>query len=194
MRDEANDVASALLHFATMRFVDCKTAPRQNVGYQFFDEDTKAARQLIETAGKCFDLRQLCVEPTVNEESKEALEEVVAAAGAGGVQLPHISEMLRQYEALRLRLHQAYTTRYHRQWSRCDGTGAIIGRQSGTVIMKSLLTDRSLFAGLGDILFVFEMCALKIGNESVLEGMNSVVSKHADSVRGASADTYEAEA
>eukprot|EP00918_Siedleckia_nematoides_P014375 GHVU01031220.1.p1 GENE.GHVU01031220.1~~GHVU01031220.1.p1 ORF type:complete len:127 (-),score=5.37 GHVU01031220.1:251-631(-) len=60
--------------------------------------------------------------------------------------------------------------------------------------MKDMLTDQSLFSGLGDILFVFEMCALKTSNESVLEGMNSIVSAHADSVRGAAAETYEAEA
>ena len=46
--------------------------------------------------------------------------------------------------------------------------GAIkYGRQTGTVIMAALFTDSKLKEGLGDILYAFEQCVLKICNEAV---------------------------
>ena len=72
-----------------------------------------------------------------------------------------------------------------------DPGGAI---RSGTVIMKSLFTEVELFAGIGDILSVFEQCALKICNEAVVEGMGSIVTMHADARRGLEAGAYEKEA
>ena len=49
--------------------------------------------------------------------------------------------------------------------------------------MKSLLTTPQLYADLGDILHVFQHCALKGRNEAVVVGMGSMVSLHADKTR-----------
>jgi len=60
--------------------------------------------------------------------------------------------------------------------------------------MAALFTDGALSDGLGDILYAFEQCALKIRNEAVVEGMGSIVNLHADGRRGLNAQAYVQEA
>jgi hypothetical protein len=60
--------------------------------------------------------------------------------------------------------------------------------------MKSVFACKELYAGLGDVLCVFQACALKTRNEAVVEGIDGVVNMHANSRRGLSAEMYEHEA
>ena len=50
----------------------------------------------------------------------------------------------------------------------------------GIEIQKVILTKKYFYEGLGDYIYMYQHCALKICNEAVVEGMCSVVSKHAD--------------
>eukprot|EP00918_Siedleckia_nematoides_P087287 GHVU01192002.1.p2 GENE.GHVU01192002.1~~GHVU01192002.1.p2 ORF type:complete len:126 (+),score=18.99 GHVU01192002.1:1066-1443(+) len=60
--------------------------------------------------------------------------------------------------------------------------------------MRDLFTQPDLYDGLGDMLYVFEQCAINIRNEDVVEGMCSVLSAHADESRGQDPEAAEAEA
>lgn len=182
----------ALWHFAKTRFVDCKGAPRQgdNGGFQYKDVGGKAARQLVERSGACFDLRRLCREPCLLDEREEALEFIYEAAAASGAGPPLLDILMEQHEELRKRLvSAAQTDEYKKLWF--DEFGSV---RSGTVIMKSLFTNEQLWKGLGDILWMFEQCALKVRNEAVVEGMGSIVNLHADPRRHLSAEAYNKEA
>ena len=192
MVDEPHDFAKALHHFMVMRFVQCKGAPRQGEaggGFQAVAAGGIEARRLVETAGKAFDLRKLCVEPCVLSERMEALGALHAVATDSGVEWPPLPNLLVQLEELRTRLVAAASGPYKKEWF--DENGAI---KSGTVMMKAIWTDSELNVGLGDILYAFEQCALKIRNEAVVEGMGSIVNLHADGRRGLSSDAYVQEA
>ena len=54
--------------------------------------------------------------------------------------------------------------------------------------MKFLLLNPSFREGTCDWLFLFEHCALKTMNEAVVEGMGSIVDRHAQGQRGLSQD------
>ena len=60
--------------------------------------------------------------------------------------------------------------------------------------MKSVFTESKLYSGVGDILYLFQHCALKTSNEAVVEGIGNIVNMHADRRRGLSSDAYEREA
>ncbi|KAK3232660.1 hypothetical protein CYMTET_56995 [Cymbomonas tetramitiformis] len=59
---------------------------------------------------------------------------------------------------------------------------------SGTVRMEDLFTDERLHEDVQDWLSLFQLCALKIQNEAVVEGMGSTMNRHATSVRGLTLD------
>eukprot|EP00854_Cymbomonas_tetramitiformis_P013665 gene13665-biopygen14052 len=61
---------------------------------------------------------------------------------------------------------------------------------SGTVRMEDLFTDERLHEDVQDWLSLFQLCALKIQNEAVVEGMGSTMNRHATSVRGLTLDKY----
>eukprot|EP00918_Siedleckia_nematoides_P007170 GHVU01015589.1.p1 GENE.GHVU01015589.1~~GHVU01015589.1.p1 ORF type:complete len:295 (-),score=37.04 GHVU01015589.1:328-1212(-) len=195
VRDEVNDFATTTLHFAKMRFVDCLCAPRRgkHPGFQFYDADGKTSRELITVAGECFDLRKLCSDPCPLDNKEEALQTIHAAAARGGVDVPDLETLQAQLQTLQDRLTRCALTTHHRKWHEFEADGRVKHIRSGTVIMKDLLTDSELFSGLGDILYMFVLCALKTSNESVLESVNSIISMHADATRSPSAGSYEAE-
>ena len=60
--------------------------------------------------------------------------------------------------------------------------------------MKGVFTKPALRDGIGDILYLFTHCVLKTANEAVVEGMGSIVDRHADPRRGLSPDNYTKEA
>ena len=190
--DEGHDFIRAAHCFMRIRFIDSKGAPRQgenSSGHQYEAVGGKEARQLIATMGKCFDLRKLCAQPHSSAENVTALGAIHAAAIDSEVDMPSLPTLEGQHELLCSRLFAAASTpQYRKLWFH----GASI--RSGTVIMKSLFTDPALYAGLGDILWVFEQCALKTCNEAVVEGMGSIVTLHADSRRGLNAEAIEKEA
>ena len=195
LMDELFDFTKALASFWRIRFGDCMGAPRQTTssnvrgGSQRIISGGLEARKLVEKMGACFDLRKLAVEPCTLTGRVEALHAVHAAASAGGVVLPPLSVLEAQLERLRSRLVAGASGDYKETWF--DASGAV---KSGTVIMKSLYMDSDLHAGLGDIMYVFEHCALKTRNEAVVEGIGSIVNMHADGRRGLSAEAYEKEA
>jgi hypothetical protein len=190
--DEVHDFAKALHHFMVIRFVHCKGAPRQGEsggGFQAVAAGGIEARKLVETAGNVFDLRKLCVEPCLLTDRVEALGILHAAATDSGVEWPALVVLVPQLEELRVRLVAGASGPYRKEWF--DEKGAV---HSGTVMMAAIFTDGKLYDGLGDILYVFEQCVLKIRNEAVVEGMGSIVNLHANGRRGLSADAYVQEA
>ena len=67
--------------------------------------------------------------------------------------------------------------------------------RSGTEIMKVLFTEEAFFESIGDLLYLFNHCALKGCCEAVVEGMGSVVGRHASDLRGSLAhEKYTKEA
>ena len=197
--DEVNDWSKALLHFLKTRFVDCKGAPRQGEkgGFQRIAAGGKEARNLVEQAGKCFDLRGLCADPCTLPERDAALTSIRATAIESGVaSLPEAVVLLAELEELRLRLVKATKDGKHKHWFAEDGAV-----KSGTVIMKSSLNDVRRRARrarnqdeLGALMWVFEHCVLKTRCEAVVEGMGSVINLHANGRRGLTAEKIEMEA
>lgn len=133
----------------------------------------------------------------------EALRAVHAAASESesdsdseaGVDMPPLETLEGQLEELRSRLAVATGSGGDRDYRDSEAWSSAEGPiKSGAVIMKPLFTDKKLYEGLGDILFLFQHCALKTRNEAVVEGMGSIVSMHADPRRGLSAEAYEKEA
>ena len=188
--DEVYDWCKATHHFMTIRFVDCKGAPRQGEsgGHQAIVMGAKEARSLILTMGTAFDLRRLCMESEPPPERVAALRVIHALATASGSDVPLLVELEEEYSELGRRLFAAAQGPFKRLW--IDNKGSIASR---TVIMKSLFTDSGLYTGLGGVLSVFDQCALKICNEAVVEGMGSIVNMHADRRRGLSAQKYASE-
>ena len=180
-----NDWSKALLHFLKTRFVDCKGAPRRGEkgGFQRIAAGGKEARDLVELAGKCFDLRGLCADPCSLPERDAALASIRAIAIESGVAgLPEAVVLQAELEEVRLRLMKAAKDGKHKYWFAEDGTV-----KSGTVIMKSLYNEPELHKEIGALMWVFEHCVLKTRCEAVVEGMGSVVNLHANGRRGLTA-------
>ena len=195
MLDEANDFVLALHHFMVTRFVNCKGAPTRGErgGHQTLDKDGVAARKLVITMGACMDLRKMVATPgqalAANSEQLRALTEVYNMATSAGVVLPPFDTMLVQYKELSTRLYKAAQDQDVKlRWFPKDK------RHSGTLIMKDVFTTPALRCGVGDFLYLFQHCALKTANEAVVEGMGSIVDRHADPRRGLSPDHYTMEA
>ena len=94
--DEAHDFVKALHHFLVIRLVQCKGVPRQGEkggGHQYVAEGGKEARQLIETMGRCFDLRKLCMNAVPTTDNIEALRAIHAAATGSGVVMPLLTTL-----------------------------------------------------------------------------------------------------
>lgn len=235
-------LAQALLHFLETRFVKNKGAPRQGEqgGGQYVAAGGKEARNLVEEMGACLDLRALCQVPCALEDRVEALRSIHTKAAESGARPPPLETLEEELETLRTRLVAAAgEPRFKRLWF--DDDAAAGGKvKSGTVIMKSLFTEKELWGGIGalqrgrisasapvsasrrracwrlcrsvvfglmkaslvaaqlchagNILWLFEHCALKIRNEAVVEGMGSIVNLHADPRRHLSSAAYNAEA
>eukprot|EP00918_Siedleckia_nematoides_P025746 GHVU01055578.1.p1 GENE.GHVU01055578.1~~GHVU01055578.1.p1 ORF type:complete len:390 (-),score=46.99 GHVU01055578.1:512-1681(-) len=197
LREEAHDLACAMEHFFKTRFIDCKGAPRQgaSVGDSFFDRGGSCARQLITHMGACLDLRRLCEDPCVLTEREQSLAHIHRVATASGTEMPPLDSLKAQLEGLRLRLHAAaMKPLYQGRWFRNDDEEPGKMVLSGTRIMKDLFTTRALYAGLADILYVFEMCVLKTHNESVLESVGNILGIHADDGRAPDPSSVEVEA
>ena len=189
-KDEAADLVRALHHFLELRFVKCKCPPRQGEKSgpsMAVISGHKESYGLIEAAGRCFDLRRLCMSSEPGGEAA-ALEEILAAADEGGVVFDVRSgrePLLAQLETLRVRLSTAakiypYSERWFVTKEGTDEKSVV----SGTIIMKDLFTVSELRRDLEDILYVFNHLILKIVNEAVVEGMGSIVSMHGDKLRG----------
>ena len=63
-------------------------------------------------------------------------------------------------------------------------------RVSGTVIQRDILTQAALYEGCQPFLHMYQACALKINCEAVVEGMCSIVDKHAVGQRGCDIKRY----
>eukprot|EP00918_Siedleckia_nematoides_P105699 GHVU01230798.1.p1 GENE.GHVU01230798.1~~GHVU01230798.1.p1 ORF type:complete len:300 (+),score=42.69 GHVU01230798.1:461-1360(+) len=196
LRDDIYDLAVAAHHFAHMRFVECKSPPKQNstTGYQFEDTGSKAARELIQKMGECFDLRTLARSPGLLHTREAALEYVHSAAVDSGCWMPQLVHLREQIRKLVARLGEAASTpEFKKKWFFLRRDGTIERSRPGAVIMKDLFTTPAFYQGIEDILYVFERCALKSCNEAVVEGVTSVVGRHAAADRGSDSDTITAE-
>jgi hypothetical protein len=60
--------------------------------------------------------------------------------------------------------------------------------------MKALFTDAKLYVALPDVLYLFQLCALKTSNEAVVEGMGSIMDIHASPRRNLDQENYAQEA
>eukprot|EP00959_Pyramimonas_sp_CCMP1952_P405251 8493602-Pyramimonas_sp.AAC.1 len=61
--------------------------------------------------------------------------------------------------------------------------------------MQAVFTQARFYDGVGDFLYLFNHCVLKTPNESVVEGMGSVLDRHASPARGSlAAELYAKEA
>ena len=165
------------------------------------------ARKLVVQMGAVFDLRKLLVPLDVVAEAAAsvALEKIHAAAVQSGVRLAALDVLHAQLAELRRRLVAAATSLPYNMrdqldqqrggaqvevdqcgWFKADGTP-----KSGTVVMKALFqVDEETRAvpeiskGLGQILYLFQHCALKSKNESNVEGFGSTIERHASKLRG----------
>eukprot|EP00918_Siedleckia_nematoides_P025377 GHVU01054799.1.p1 GENE.GHVU01054799.1~~GHVU01054799.1.p1 ORF type:complete len:203 (-),score=30.07 GHVU01054799.1:561-1169(-) len=180
-----------------MRFVDCKSPPKENstTGYQFEDVDGRAARVLIKRMGECFDLRQLAQAPGPVETREAALEYIRTAATESGCWMPEFPDLCQQHRILIERLGTAAATReYKKKWFILHNDGTINKPRPGTAIMKDLFTAPAFYQGIEDLLYVFERCALKTSNEAVVEGLTSIVGRHAAADRNSAVETISDEA
>jgi hypothetical protein len=117
-------------------------------GFQYTAKGGTEARSLVQTMGKCFDLRALCSQPCPLLDRVEALRTIHSAAAKSDVELPSLETLEAQLETLRECMSSlAKQPRYRSCWF--DKNGNI---RSGTVIMKSLFTCKELYAGMGDVL------------------------------------------
>ncbi len=132
---------------------------------------------------KCMDLRKLCLSPCqLSAHDKEHLKKIYDwATLVGKIELPTFDELWEQHKLVKVRLMAARMTEgYASKWKDA----------SGTVLMEDLFTDERLYEDVQDWLYLFQLCALKIQNEAVVEGMGSTIDRHATSVRGLTQDKY----
>ena len=137
-----------------------------------------AALVTVRTAAACFDLRALAVEPCTLTRRDEALTALLSSARRSGVVVSADGVNLSQLETLRQRL-VATARAEGKAWF--DSKGRIC---SGTVIAKMLFQTPALYEGIGELLFIFQLCSLKGGNEAVNEGLGGTIAIHADGQRG----------
>jgi hypothetical protein len=189
-KDELGDLVRALHHFLDLRWLKCKCPPRQgeNCGPGMAVIHGHAdAYKLIDTAGRCFDLRKLCTSVEPGGEA-QALETILALAADSGIVFDVLSgraPLRDQLETLRIRLSAAAKNYpYSERWFVSKEDADEKSAASGTVIMKDLFTVPALHRDLEDILYVFTHLTLKIVNEAVVEGMGSMISLHGDKSRG----------
>ena len=107
----------------------------------------------------------------------------------GKVALPAWDEIKRQHELIVQRMVDAYhVDRYHEIFSgkACD----LPTEYYGTEIMRVIFMEERFHKDCHDWLYIFNHCVLKTVNEAVVEGMGSIVDKHAYPKRGLSQDRY----
>ena len=207
MKDEVSDLTSALYHFLDCRFRKNKGAPRQGgsaVGHQTLDTAGVEARKLVMEMGKVFDLRTMVVplDGAAISAASSALAKIHAAATTSGVKLAPLAQLATQLVELRRRVAAAASSPPYSErdvvveqrggtkvetgdgWFSADGVV-----KSGTVIMKALFQLRDgvvpeISKNLGQILYLFQHCALKSKNEACVEGYGSIIERHASKLRG----------
>ncbi|KAK3240904.1 hypothetical protein CYMTET_49290 [Cymbomonas tetramitiformis] len=130
-------------------------------------------------------VHELCLSPCqLSAHDKEHLNKIYDwATLVGKIELPAFaSELWEQHKLVKVRLMAARMSEgYTAKW-KADA--------SGTVLMEDLFTDERLYEDVQDWLYLFQLCALKIQNEAVVEGMGSTIDRHATSVRGLPQDKY----
>ena len=95
--------------------------------------------------------------------------------------------MKEQHDRATKALSQAYNEEHSQFKPRWEN-------ESGTAIMKDMLTNERFYAGNQDWMFLFCLCALKMPCESVVESMGKIVADHADPSRGCEIENYTKEA
>jgi hypothetical protein len=169
----------------------------------FFDvrflQDIHAMHNVM---AKCMDLRMFCkrgvgdMSMFVKDNVEESLRVVHAWMIRSGIVVADFEHVLQQCTKLASKLQQEVEDFYagatfpdslHR-WH--EKVGAEILTVSGTVIQEEVMTAKRMYQDCPDYIYMYQHCALKTMNEAVVEGMCSVVSRHATGVRGLSFNKY----
>ena len=138
------------------------------------------------------------IDEFLNGQANSNLQLVYIWMTSGGIDLPPYSVCFEQCKILAYRMHRECIDflrdrmspqSCHPWWKDAAGMEA----QSGVVIQKDLLTNVKYYDGVHDFLYMYVHCALKICNEVVVEGMCSVVAKHATSSRRLNFEAYAME-
>mmetsp|Transcript_13174 Transcript_13174/g.34089 ORF Transcript_13174/g.34089 Transcript_13174/m.34089 type:complete len:222 (-) Transcript_13174:129-794(-) len=114
----------------------------------------------------------------------------------GQIKLAEFDECYSQCKALALKMNadvKAFKCEHpqvkHRWHDDKDGLETV----SGTVIQAEIMTDPAFYKLCPGFMYMYVHCVLKICNEAVVEGMCSVVAKHATGTRGLIFDMYAKE-
>jgi hypothetical protein len=130
---------------------------------------------------------------------KTPLSEVHAWMKAAGIDLPDFEIVYGECVALATVMHQDVLQFYQQRssdtafhpWHKGGELGE--AASSGTVIQRDVLTKERFFRDSPSYLFMYHHAVLKISNEAVVEGMCSVVHRHASTARGLSFKAYAEE-
>lgn len=97
----------------------------------------------------------------------------------GKLKLPNTEVLWAQRQTLRERLRGARREFYpiHRDMS-VEEQAKADEQIPGTTIMKVVFTQARFYEGVGDFLHLFSHCIMKTPNESVVEGMGSILDRH----------------
>ena len=173
------------LHFFKVRFLDDQ-------------------HEMITRMGKCIDLRLFCVRQFPNGASilSDYLEGVVKKptkklwkwAKRAGVDVYAWGEVWGALCKLAGRLHSDVSSFYKSATnpkSRHEFHNDDFSVVSGTVIQKVVHTRTKYSADIAPFLHLYQLCVLKIANEAVVEGMCSIVDRHAEGQRGLHMEHYK---
>jgi hypothetical protein len=167
-----------------------------------------ALKSKVKVMAKCVDLRLFVIPMVVPYASfdiyleccvKPNLEDLYDWAVGGGINMPEFNVVWSQCMALGMKMHEdvarftpSIDTPRHRWYCRRDGDNIDTVRL-GTEIQQEILTKSEWYDLAPAYLYLYQHMALKSFCEAVVEGMCSVVAKHATGVRSLCFDMYAKE-
>ena len=176
----------------------------ENVGHFFKVRFLCDEHQKVDLMSKCMDLTLFCnrvlpgatsLHAFMDGEVKAHYQILWEWARDAGINVEAWETSWQALRTLAERLH-AYVTNWYtgedesvstiHPWH--DKHGMV--NVSGVVIQREVMTNKKFWYGVGPFLHMYQMCVLKTSNEAVIEGMGSMVSKHATGSRGLEFEEY----
>mmetsp|Transcript_15173 Transcript_15173/g.39051 ORF Transcript_15173/g.39051 Transcript_15173/m.39051 type:complete len:564 (+) Transcript_15173:268-1959(+) len=168
--------------------------------------ESNPAKAMIKRMAQCVDLRMFVRTSHVPYASFEAFLDGQVGPNLraihdwmvqkGQIKLAEFDECYSQCKALALKMNadvKAFKCEHpqvkHRWHDDKDGLETV----SGTVIQAEIMTVPAFYKLCPGFMYMYVHCVLKICNEAVVEGMCSVVAKHATGTRGLIFDMYAKE-